>query len=1349
MTRRSFAVSAPEPYLTPQPPGSGALLFRSAALALIFCQLRLLVKDLADTPVFAAALATAFITAWRLFRARTGPFRAAVIFAMIPWLARLFIALPRLFFPGPAAVLDALLLGFDRNNFVALIPFYWTGFSTYLCARSRTFLQADIIIADTLLVTMFSIAPAGSIGLYRLPVLMILVFVSILFFQILALILSAPAEYKVRKSERISAAGALFAPVLLGGFLFLGPFQEKAVDRGGGLLTPNLFSFDFSQFLHLESEISMNDDLVFIVRKDPGDPAVLLRRYVLSGYTSKQGFFRYEPFDETAHPQKLPERKTALSGKKIGENREKNGKIIEQEYYLVNFDASAFIGINEPVTVTPFEHWDASSFNAAYAVQSLVSEALSYELYNAVSAEPSPQDLGLSPEEYAFYTDYGKNERIAGLARQITAGYPHYQDKVTLIYRYLKEGDYRYSFKPGIAPDGDQLSHFLFQSKKGYCSYYAFSMSLLLRSLGIPARVAAGFTIENTEHALNYYPVRSNAAHAWVEVRYPGYGWIEYDPTTQLPAEGEMFEFSSGMPKEFEKLLREILDNHGLLVPKEGTGKEELNGGYASAGTRVLKFIREYGVCFAAVFLTLCFILIRTRGLLALRLTQDPRKKANRLWKHAKQRLALGGYKKTALEAESEWAKAVNPGIPGVYPLYQAAAAARYAPEYTLKEFAELEQRYRGFSKAYAEHVPVPRRLLAWLLPPLALTLGPSRFSFFNGSQFLKNIAQFLKKEKKSAGLLLIVCFAFSGSPTEAQYAEESGLGEDAHELYYKALESQKAEHWERAIELYAGGLDRYPEDPRFPWALGELYYKRRLYGLAWDYYRKAERLLPDDTDVLYQLSRTAAHLNRDEASAAYLEQLLRLEPDNQKAIGNLGWMYFKLHRLGEGRALLLSALERLGPNPDFSMTLGTIYSYLFQYPEAKQRYLEAIAQGEEVGDRRFTAVSHYNLSILETRFYQYDRAFDRTNASLQSLDRATGRLARGELFLKQLEFKQAFSDYQIAYELESASVPLSKVNLAQSYQRAGYLDQARLYAEDCLNGADHSWMLNYGIDPVRYKQDLHEILYQVYAGLEQTEYAALHDSWRETAHGMFRKTSYWFKKKIHRYLFRKYSLLSANKYKMDSSAGGDSNLDALLQYYRAFEEYPRRALRYLRRAEAFEVPLIPESAATYRYEEGRLLKKPDLLYEVLPRFHPVWQRDMTADCFTDIAKIKKRGPEAVYAAESLYLLNRGALRQNGIALPLECVITAPVPNAGKMLLPVLKAAGIDPLPEGNASNRFALEIRIQGQKNNYAAVCELRDKTRQGAILFRYRAALSSLSNKKEINAFIRNLTGRLFSSD
>ncbi|MDR2029764.1 MAG: hypothetical protein LBP93_09550 [Treponema sp.] len=1319
------------------PAGSGpktsALLLRSGALFIILYQLRLLAGDLADTPVFAAALLCAFAAAWVLAKRRIPPAPAMLTLMLIPWAARTLIALPRIFVSGPAVRLDSLLLNLDRNNFVSLLPFYWTAITTYFSLRSRRFLRADIIAADVLLLVIFCIVRTTDMEVYRWPVLMIALFTGLLFLQILALMLSLPPEYGLRKTEALRGGLALFALVLLGGLLLIRPSQERAVDRGGGLLQPNLFRFDFSQFLRLESEISMGDDLVFIVRKDPGDAHIFLRRFVLSAYNPKQGFFRHESIDEKTHPQRLPGGRTLLEAEPI-----KAYHLTNQEYFLVNFDASALIAMNEPVELIPFDSWDASSFSSAYGVQSHTSEALPFELIDSVRGPPGPEALGLSPQDYAFYTEYGGDERIAAFAREITQGLDAYWDRIQAVYDRLKYGEYRYSLKPGIAPDGDQLGYFLFDSKKGYCSYYAFAMTLLLRSLGIPARVAVGFFIDPELNTFDYYPVRSDMAHAWVEVRFPEYGWIEYDPTTTYLAENEEFRFSSGVPQDlFERLMREILENRSRLSPKEGAEDEAVPSVLASLGRQTGKFLRERWGLLLAMLLCLCFLIIRAGALAAARLGWNYRKKALRLWTHILRRLALGGFRRSALEGEAEWAKTLEGRIAGIYSLYQGAAAARYAPEYGREAWRDLWSRYGDFSIRYGKKVGAPRRLLAWLLPPLALALPPSG----------------QRGGGPAALWIIIISLSLAADGAQAQ----TGGTEEADALYNQALEAQNSELWERAIELYTRGARLAPLDGRFPWALGNLYYSRRLYGLAWDEYRRVETLDPYAPDILYRLARTAGYLNEDGASAEYLERLLAIEPDSKEAIGSLGWMYYKLHRLGEGERLLLAALERFGPDADYSMTLGTIYSDLFRYAEAKEYYLQAIAAGEDLGDRVFTAVAHYNLSILETRFYNFAAAFDRTNASLAAQNRASGRLARGEMFLRRLDISQALVEYQEAYETDSS--PLSKVNLAQVYQIAGRLEEARLYAEDCLSAGDLSWMVNYGIDPVRYKRDLHEILYYTYAGLEKTEAAMIYGTAGEAIRGFFRKISCRFRAAVHRRLFQKYSLLSADAYGADLFTLGEQRLDALIQYYRAFEPYPRRALAYLDKAREFEVPRIPQAEFSYDVEEGALLGKAGPLRRALQGFDPLWERDMIAETYAELA-LRTGGPrtaEGRDAAERLYALNRGALRQRGIALPVELTIAAAgaaLPESParieRTLRKALASAGIQAAAgdaagdAGPEPRRFRLNITINGTAAGAEALCELYDGGR-GIRVLRREIPLQSLS-ARDISAFVRTLGDAVF---
>jgi hypothetical protein len=111
-------------------PLSFGVLFRSLALFVVLWQLRLLAGDLADTPVFIAAILCAFTAAIVLSLKKLKPLPACISLALIPWAARFFISVPRFFVTGPAAALDSLLLTLDRNNFVSLLPFDWTAASS-------------------------------------------------------------------------------------------------------------------------------------------------------------------------------------------------------------------------------------------------------------------------------------------------------------------------------------------------------------------------------------------------------------------------------------------------------------------------------------------------------------------------------------------------------------------------------------------------------------------------------------------------------------------------------------------------------------------------------------------------------------------------------------------------------------------------------------------------------------------------------------------------------------------------------------------------------------------------------------------------------------------------------------------------------------------------------------------------------------------------------------------------------------------------------------------------------------------------------------------------------------------
>jgi hypothetical protein len=133
------------------------------------------------------------------------------------------------------------------------------------------------------------------------------------------------------------------------------------------------------------------------------------------------------------------------------------------------------------------------------------------------------------------------------LARQLAARAATPYAFVASVERYLSRG-YTYNQNPPVRRY--PLESFLFSDKLGYCQQFSGAMALLLRMGGIPARVAAGFTSGSFDSASHEWMVSDIDAHAWVEVWFPHYGWVKFDPT---PAVAPARRGQSLLP--FEKRL--------------------------------------------------------------------------------------------------------------------------------------------------------------------------------------------------------------------------------------------------------------------------------------------------------------------------------------------------------------------------------------------------------------------------------------------------------------------------------------------------------------------------------------------------------------------------------------------------------------------------------------------------------------------------------------------------------------------------------------------------------------------------------------------------------------------------
>jgi transglutaminase-like putative cysteine protease len=129
--------------------------------------------------------------------------------------------------------------------------------------------------------------------------------------------------------------------------------------------------------------------------------------------------------------------------------------------------------------------------------------------------------------------------RIRELAQKVTKNAKTPYEKVRAIENYLRSGgDYKYETidVPVPAPGQDFVDQFLFETRRGYCDHFSTSMAVMLRTIGIPARWVKGFApghrIGSDGNGNELLEVRNKDAHSWVEVYFPGHGWIPFEATS-------------------------------------------------------------------------------------------------------------------------------------------------------------------------------------------------------------------------------------------------------------------------------------------------------------------------------------------------------------------------------------------------------------------------------------------------------------------------------------------------------------------------------------------------------------------------------------------------------------------------------------------------------------------------------------------------------------------------------------------------------------------------------------------------------------------------------------------------
>jgi transglutaminase-like putative cysteine protease len=148
---------------------------------------------------------------------------------------------------------------------------------------------------------------------------------------------------------------------------------------------------------------------------------------------------------------------------------------------------------------------------------------------------PTPEELDrvhfLAPRAYGRWTELPANldPRIRQIAERWAAGATSDYRKVLAIQQHFHNGSFLYSTAVNTPVDAAGLFKFLTQTRVGFCQQYSSAMAVMVRALGLPARIGVGFRA-GTPRGDGSYLVTTADAHVWVEVLFPGYGWLQFEP---------------------------------------------------------------------------------------------------------------------------------------------------------------------------------------------------------------------------------------------------------------------------------------------------------------------------------------------------------------------------------------------------------------------------------------------------------------------------------------------------------------------------------------------------------------------------------------------------------------------------------------------------------------------------------------------------------------------------------------------------------------------------------------------------------------------------------------------------
>ena len=483
--------------------------------------------------------------------------------------------------------------------------------------------------------------------------------------------------------------------------------------------------------------------------------------------------------------------------------------------------------------------------------------------FGSAEREPVLRQMFDQDEEQAQY------EPLYRQARQVV-GRPRnpYAAAVALEAWFRSSGEFSYDESPPVREGSPPLVSFVTATRRGYCQHFAGAMALMLRYLGIPARVAAGFTTGLFDEDEGRWTVADTNAHTWVEVWFDGFGWLPFDPTPgrgRLRAEytaSSLFFDASGATAAFAggaaalglDILRNRLggaspspdDRDRLRGPDTGI----VPGSDAAATTQAAEErddVRLLAILLgSAAALLAAFWLLKWGRRRVRYLSDDPRRIAGAVRAELEDYLAdqRVGLPRSATPAELS--ETVHRRLRvDADRLADALGQARFGPADEAERAARIARReLRGVLRTMRRRLGARRRLRGFGLPPLArpalrLTRGAS-------------------------------------STLRTEMSETYDLFQQGRSHLRKGRAAQATVALEKAKK-------REPDKASIREALGIAYFRIQRYDEAEREFRAMLELAPTDDYAHYALGRSLEKLGREQEANGHYKLASSLRPGSEQ----------------------------------------------------------------------------------------------------------------------------------------------------------------------------------------------------------------------------------------------------------------------------------------------------------------------------------------------------------------------------------------------------------------------------------------------------------------------------------